>query len=104
MRIQYRYQRIAYTFSATEPWRNGSSIGWSEWADWPRGGIRPTDLVGEMQTRMVDDYGNEVLPTPPFKPAYYQRKGNPDGKPGGITWCTAPPKAEHWVRRDDIKP
>jgi hypothetical protein len=116
MHIQYRYQRITSTFSVQQPWKNGNTIAWTEWLDWPleilgtgaaqrfqHKALQIMDMVGAMETRVVNAEGNVLNPSPPWTPAYYQRKTR-HGRPGGLAWMTSPPSNAEWIRRDDVKP
>lgn len=103
MRIQYRYRQVTISSGMFGPGYVESSM--TPWQDVPISGLLPNPAISalrDLQVRMVDEHGNTILPTPPFKPAYYQRTGG--SKPGGITWCTVAPDKAHWKRRDDIKP
>lgn len=108
MRIQYRYQQLTYVTRFESPMFPSPEISWTPWMDAKIGQCigSPYDGIfgNPLEVRIVDDTGNEVEQTPPFVPAYYERKRQADGKPGGMTWCTLPPNAEYWTRRDDIKP
>lgn len=103
MRIQCRYRQ--FQLVARQYGQRETRNLMTKWMDWAGEGQRSFLLggvTGGLELRMVDDNGNVVQPTPAFVPAYYERTSGP--KPGGMTWCTEKPPAEHWVRRDDIKP
>ena len=94
MRIQYS-------------WRDDNRKTFNEWRDWDSRGVE--DFSGcentalDIRTRIVDDSGNVVEQTPPFKPAYYEYTGGTGGPPD-IKWMTSDPACSQFKRRDDIKP
>jgi hypothetical protein len=96
MRVQYR-------------WRNSPLNRFDDWDDWgPQsqlfGGYPPgSGTVDEVEVRIVDDNGNVIPQTPPFKPAYYERKTR-HGRPGGLAWFNTEPNRSEWIRREDVKP
>lgn len=92
MRVQYRAR-----------WSAGTV--WGEWKDWSGTNNGQRAFV---QTRIVDDEGNEVPQTEPFVPAFYEYVGPEADMPKYpmMLWRNGPPNQnpEDWKRRDDVKP
>lgn len=93
MRIQYR-------------WCDNESYAFTEWKNWDSSGIEDfrgcEDVALDIQTRIVDNEGNEVPQTEPFVPAFYQ---DITAREPRLEWFTTAPKNNvAWKRRDDVKP
>lgn len=105
MRIQYRYKSVVFARSVYSGVTTAEQT-WTPWSDWPECGLMnlAVGMCDQVETRIVDDNGKVLPQTPPFKPAYYERKPGADGRPAGMTWCTVEPHKDYWIRRDDVSP
>lgn len=108
MRVQYRNRQMVVNHSAL----SGIYDRVVEWGPWRDVRIADGEIPADIQVlsldlgtqvRIVDDAGNPIRMTPPFTPAYYERRGSTQ-RPGGLAWFNTEPSRADWIRRDDVKP